>query len=149
MASSDSRSGAAARRRGTERNSISGCPSPLAPMWSPHHVALLLNVTYRFPYRRVTKNEPSSVLKILRRARHTNRGSLLFPVSCLTRALIFLRGIPGTFYAPAVRSRRSGNNQFAVWHNAVQKSRRYNGRCFQRWIIRDSLIMDHYGESND
>ncbi|TGZ53012.1 hypothetical protein DBV15_00542 [Temnothorax longispinosus] len=50
-------------------------------VWSPRHVALLLNVTYRFPYRHVTKNESSSVLKILRQARHTNCGSLLFPVA--------------------------------------------------------------------
>jgi len=100
MASSDSKSGAVARQRGTGRNSISGSP---CVVWSPHHVALLLNVTYRFPYRHVTKNEPSSVLKILRRTRHTNRGSLLFPVSRLTRVLIFLKGMPRTFYTSAVR----------------------------------------------
>lgn len=35
---------------------------------------------------RVTKNELSSVLKILRRARHTNCASLLFSVCCLMRA---------------------------------------------------------------
>lgn len=69
-----------AARLGTARNSISSCAS----RGHRHHVALLLNVTYRFSYRRVTRNEPSSVLKILRRARHTNRGSPLFPVSCIS-----------------------------------------------------------------
>lgn len=67
-------------RLGTARNSISSCAS----RGHRHHVALLLNVTYRFPYRRVTRNEPSSVLKILQRPRHTNRGSSLFPVSCIS-----------------------------------------------------------------
>lgn len=40
--------------------SVDGRPAP--------RVALLLNVTYRFPYRRVTENEPPprAVLKILR-----------------------------------------------------------------------------------
>lgn len=116
MASNGSRSGRIARWHGTERIIVF---QVLCVVWSPSHVALLLNVTYRFLYRRVTKNEPSSVLKILRRARHTNRGSLLFPVSCLTRVLIFWKGIPGTFYAPAICSRRSGNNQFALCYVEV------------------------------
>lgn len=123
-----------AARPGNARNSISSCAS----RGHCHHVALLLNVTYRFPYRRVTRNEPSSVLKILRRERHTNRGSPIIPCEAVSvrasRADLFQRYTGNILRS--VCTQHYGNGQSAIFD--TQKyivmadifSRRRRSLCF-------------------